>query len=302
VTRDEGRDGKFATANPSFGGSDFSAQGDGSVALLDDFETEAVVEAHDGIIRTGANRNRSVLRVRLHQLGEEGDFVPGLDSLTFSGFGTSANGTSLVQINVIDWEISPGAGGSGEIIHFTNAPSALDLVKAGKDVIVLRTFSKIYGMAGLRCGFAIARPDLLDPITNHCGYNFMPVPAVVAATASLKDPQLVPERRRINSTIRQKTFAWLDRNHYSYIPSESNCFLLDTRRPGKETREAMAKLNVLVGRVWPTHPTCVRVTVGTRDEMQRFQVAFQKVMTGAVAFSLGEERPSVRRGRNVLLS
>ena len=46
-------------------------------------------------------------------------------------------------------------------IHFSDAPSAIDLVKAGKDVVVLRTFSKLYGMAGLRCGVAIARPDLL---------------------------------------------------------------------------------------------------------------------------------------------
>jgi len=164
-------------------------------------------------------------------------------------------------------------------IHLTEATSsALDLVKAGKDVIVLRTFSKVYGMAGLRCGFVIARPDLLEKVTARGGQNFMPVTAVVAATASLKDPALVAERRRINATIRQQTFQWLDRNGYSYIPSESNCFLLDTKQPGKEVRDAMAKENVLIGRVWPVMPTYVRITVGTQEEMERFQVAFQKVM------------------------
>ena len=187
-------------------------------------------------------------------------------------------------------------------IHFAGADSAVALVKAGKDVIVLRTFSKIYGMAGLRCGFAIGRPDLLEPITNHCGFNFMPVPAVAAATASLKDTQLIPERRRINATIRQETFNWLDRSHYSYIPSESNCFLLDTKRPGKETIKAMAQQNVFVGRVWPLLPTYVRITVGTHEEMLRFQEAFQKVMSGAVAFSLGPDGPTVRRNRSNLLS
>src|SRR5258708_18718854 len=119
-------------------------------------------------------------------------------------------------------------------IHFCDAPSTLDLVKAGKDVIVLRTFSKTYGMAGLRCGLAVARPDLLDKIMERAGWNFMPVTALVAASASLKDPNLVPERKRINSAIRQETFQWLDRSGNSYIPSESNCFLLDTKRPGKE--------------------------------------------------------------------
>ena len=163
-------------------------------------------------------------------------------------------------------------------IHLSEAPSALDLVKAGKDVIVLRTFSKVYGLAGIRCGFVVARPELLDKVMERGGWNFMPVTAVAAATASLKDPQLVPERRRINATIRQQTFQWLDRNGYMYIPSESNCFMLDTKRPGQEVRDAMAKDKVMIGRVWPSMPTWVRITVGTADEMEHFQAALQKVM------------------------
>ena len=114
-------------------------------------------------------------------------------------------------------------------IHFCDAPSAMDLVKAGKDVILLRTFSKIYGMAGLRCGAVFARPDLLEKIENYAGWNPMPITAVVAATASLKDTGLVPERKRINATVRGEVFAWLDRNGYSYIPSEANFFMLDTK-------------------------------------------------------------------------
>jgi histidinol-phosphate aminotransferase len=145
---------------------------------------------------------------------------------------------------------------------------------------VLRTFSKVYGMAGLRCGFIVARPELTEKAMQRGGWNFMPVTAVVAATASLKDPQLIPERRRINLSIRQQTFQWLDRNGYSYIPSEANCFLLDTKRPGQQVRDAMAKENVLIGRVWPVMPTWVRITVGTQDEMERFQAAFQRVMKG----------------------
>ncbi len=163
-------------------------------------------------------------------------------------------------------------------IHLAEAaPSALDLVKAGKDVIVLRTFSKVYGLAGLRCGLVIARPELLEKVVAR-GQNFMPVTAVVAATASLNDPTVVAERRRINATIRQQTFQWLDRNGYAYIPSEANHFMLDTKRPGQQVRDAMAKENVMIGRVWPIMPTCVRITVGTQEEMEKFQAAFQKVM------------------------
>jgi histidinol-phosphate aminotransferase len=186
-------------------------------------------------------------------------------------------------------------------IHFCDAPSTLDLVKAGKDVVVLRTFSKTYGMAGLRCGFAIARPDLLEKIMDRAGWNFMPVTALVAASASLKDPRLVPERRRINASIRQETFQWLDRNGYSYIASESNCFLLDTKRPGKQVIDAMAKQNVFIGRIWPVLPDHVRITVGTHDEMRQFQEAFQKVMQGTTAFSLQPAMPTRNRRRDSVL-
>jgi histidinol-phosphate aminotransferase len=186
-------------------------------------------------------------------------------------------------------------------IHFCDAPSTLDLVKAGKDVVVLRTFSKTYGMAGLRCGFAIARPDLLEKIMDRAGWNFMPVTALVAASASLKEPRLVPERRRINASIRQETFQWLDRNGYSYIASESNCFLLDTKRPGKQVIDAMAKQNVFIGRIWPVLPDHVRITVGTHDEMRQFQEAFQKVMQGTTAFSLQPATPMRNRRRDSVL-
>jgi histidinol-phosphate aminotransferase len=174
-------------------------------------------------------------------------------------------------------------------IHFSDGVTALDLVKAGKDIVVLRTFSKLYGMAGLRCGLAIGRPDLTEKIANFGGSGFMPVTAVVAASASLNDPQVVTERKRINSATRQQTFAWLDRNGYTHTPSQSNCFLLETKRPGKEVIAAMAAQNVLIGRIWPVWPTQVRITVGTPDEMARFQEAFQKVMSGAKAFAVPEE-------------
>ncbi len=168
-------------------------------------------------------------------------------------------------------------------IHFSDGTPTFDLVKADKDIIVLRTFSKIYGMAGLRCGFAIGRPDLLAKLENICGGNSKPTTAIAAATASLNHAALVPERKRINAEIREATFQWLDRNGYTYIRSESNCFMLQTNRPGKETIDAMARQNVYIGRVWPVMPTWVRITVGTRPEMDQFQTAFKKVMTGAVS-------------------
>jgi histidinol-phosphate aminotransferase len=172
-------------------------------------------------------------------------------------------------------------------IHFSDATSVVDLVKAGKDLILLRTFSKLYGMAGLRCGFALGRPDLLEKMYAYGGGNFMPITAMVAASASLKHDGLVPERKKVNADIREEVFQWLDRNGYSYVRSQSNCFMLDTKRPAKEAINAMAVQKVFIGRVWPAWPTYSRITVGTRPEMEQFQAAFKKLMTEAVTASVG---------------
>jgi histidinol-phosphate aminotransferase len=182
-------------------------------------------------------------------------------------------------------------------IHFSDATSVMDLVRAEKDVVLLRTFSKIYGMAGLRCGAVFARPDLIEKIENHSGWNFMPITAVAAASASLKDSQLVPERKRLNAAIRSQVFAWLDRNGYSYIPSESNCFMLDMKRPAKTAIDALAQQKVFIGRIWPVWPTYARITIGTAPEMEEFQAAFQKVMTGAVTASVGAALNTGELGR-----
>src|SRR6266852_1508554 len=180
-------------------------------------------------------------------------------------------------------------------IHFSDGVSALDLVKADQDVIVLRTFSKIYGMAGIRCGMAIGRPDLLAKIELYGGWSAMPITALAAATASLKHEHLVSERKQLNAAIRQKTFDWLDRQGYSYVPSESNCFMLDTKRPAKEVIDAMAARNVFIGRIWPVWPTYTRITIGTQDEMDAFQSAFQAVMKNAKTVSYA---PSLNKRRS----
>jgi histidinol-phosphate aminotransferase len=162
-------------------------------------------------------------------------------------------------------------------IHFSDAKPVLNLAVADKEIVVLRTFSKIYGMAGLRCGFAIARPDLLARLEPY-GWNSMPVTAVVAAKASLTHKGLVLERKKINADIRNDVFSWLATNRYSFVPSLSNCFMVDVKRPGKQFIEAMEARKVYIGRVWPAWPTHVRVTVGTGSEMETFKKAFKEAM------------------------
>lgn len=172
-------------------------------------------------------------------------------------------------------------------IHLTDAPDTLDLVAAGKDLIVLRTFSKIYGMAGIRCGFAVARPDLLARLKPF-GQNAMPITGSAAARASLEDANLVPERRKIIGDTRRDTIAWLKANGYKVIGDpQTNCFMIDTGRDGKAVFAAMKAKNVLIGRTWPIWPKAVRVSVGTPEEMAKFKVAFKEVMD-AKPMALGD--------------
>ena len=162
-------------------------------------------------------------------------------------------------------------------IHFSDMPSCVSLVQQGKDVIVLRTFSKIYGMAGIRCGVAMGRPDLLARLRRY-GMNPMPVTAAAAANASLQDSVLITGRRRINADVRGNTLQWLQANGWRYTPSVSNCFMIDTGHSGKQVIAAMRAHNVYIGRTWPVWPNHVRISVGTPQEMAAFQTAFAAVM------------------------
>lgn len=160
-------------------------------------------------------------------------------------------------------------------IHYTEVRGATDLVAAGKDLVILRTFSKIYGMAGLRAGAAIARPDLLARIRMY-GNTWMPITSLAGAIASLKAPNVVPERRRLTATLRQDLFQFFDRRGFSYLPATANFFMVGVRRPGRDVAAALRQSGVYVGRSWPTYPNHIRVTIGTPEEMEMFKTAFLK--------------------------
>ncbi len=151
----------------------------------------------------------------------------------------------------------------------------IDLIGQRQDLLVLRTFSKLYGMAGLRLGLAVASPGLLTKLAAF-GQNPAAVTAVAAGIASLRDVQLVPVRRADNARIRNETIAWLQSKGYTCLPSQANCFMVDVKRDGKAFAAAMAKQGVMIGRSWPVWPKLVRVTVGSEAEMLRFRDAFLK--------------------------
>jgi len=182
----------------------------------------------------------------------------------------------------IEWLVANKPEGSIILIdeaytHISNEPFNSDLVAKDKDVILLRTFSKIYGMAGLRAGAAIGRPDLLDKISNW-STTMMPHTSMAAASASLQVKNLIKDRRKIIADTREDVFNFLEKKNIAYVKSVSNCFMIDCKRDPYEVASAMRKEKVIVGRVWPAWPTHLRVSVGTPDEMDKFKQAFSKVM------------------------
>jgi histidinol-phosphate aminotransferase len=196
-------------------------------------------------------------------------------------------GTMTLKADLV-WLVNNKPKGSVVIIdeayhHFSNDESCIDLVAQDKDVIVMRTFSKIYGMAGIRAGVAVARPDLIERFGNVGGPSrslaSISITSAAAARASLQDKDLVPLRKKINSDIRSETLEFLTKHGYKIVPgSQGNMFMVDVKRPGKEFQAAMLKENVAIGRTWSAMPNYVRVTVGTKAEMEKFQTAFVKCM------------------------
>ncbi|MBL8217377.1 MAG: pyridoxal phosphate-dependent aminotransferase [Bryobacterales bacterium] len=181
----------------------------------------------------------------------------------------------------IEWVVANKPAGSillldEAYLHFSEDAAGTDFVAKGKDVVVLRTFSKLYGMAGLRAGASIARPDLLAKMRPY-GAGALPLTGMVGAHASLKHKTLIADRRKLNKQIREDLFSWLSKKNFSFMPSESNCFMLDAKRPAGELVRLMAAEKVFIGRVWPAMPNHSRITVGTADEMEKFKKALLKV-------------------------
>jgi histidinol-phosphate aminotransferase len=162
-------------------------------------------------------------------------------------------------------------------IHLSKAEPASKLVAAGKDVIILRTFSKLYGMAGLRAGAAMGRPDLLAKLRNY-GAGALPATGMIGAIASLKVKGLVEQRRAVIAEIREQTAGWLVKKGFAVLPSEANMLMVDVKKPGRQVFQALLKEKVVIGRTWPSMPQHVRVTIGTSDEMAKFRAAFERVM------------------------
>jgi histidinol-phosphate aminotransferase len=165
--------------------------------------------------------------------------------------------------------------------HYADSPdyeSMIPLIKDNPNLIVARTFSKIYGMAGLRCGYCVAHREVIERMRPHQSWDSVNLMALVAATASVNDPDQVTNGRRLNSEAKAFVIGELDKMGYKQIPSEANFIMFNVNRPVVPVIQALKQRNVNVGRLFPALPNHMRLTIGKKTEMEAFVAAFRQVM------------------------
>jgi len=158
--------------------------------------------------------------------------------------------------------------------------SVAGLVPEGQRVVVLRTFSKIHGMAGLRCGYAIAPPDIAAQLAAAC----MTTPnifAVRAARASLTDRGFLADCRQRIQASRARITAELTRLKLRYAEPQGNFVFFDTGMPLSRFSDLMRQRNILVGRLFAPYDTWCRITIGTEPEVTAFLGALREVRSSA---------------------
>jgi histidinol-phosphate aminotransferase len=164
--------------------------------------------------------------------------------------------------------------------HFVESSdyeSVIPLVKDYPNLIVARTFSKIYGMAGLRCGYCVAQPDKIELMRVQQSWDSISIMAIVAARASLDDAAQVSNGLKNNSEVRKYVCGELDKLKFTYIPSQANFMMIDMRREVKPLIAAFKDRKVEVGRLFPPLPNFMRVTIGTKPQMEKFVAVFKEL-------------------------
>ena len=166
-------------------------------------------------------------------------------------------------------------------IHYATSPeitSSMRFVKEYKNVIVARTFSKIYGMAGLRVGYVAAPPAMIrkmEPYRN----NVISIVSVRAVLAALDlGPKMLEERKAKIVHMRNELSAWLTEKNYKFIPPQANFMMIETGRDAGAVQSAMLAKGVAIGRRFPPLTTMIRVSIGTDAEMAKFRQVFAEVM------------------------
>ncbi|MDX2282966.1 MAG: histidinol-phosphate transaminase [Bacteroidia bacterium] len=155
-------------------------------------------------------------------------------------------------------------------------PSMTELVLQGLNVVVSRTFSKVYGMAGLRMGYLMARPDLAQRLRSHAMAT-PSVPALLAATAALEDTEFYRMSLSKNAESQEMMYRTLDGLRYPYLRSHANFVFFDSGRDVQEMIGAMQARGILIGRPFPPMHTWCRVSTGRIADTEAFCKALREL-------------------------
>ena len=165
--------------------------------------------------------------------------------------------------------------------HFAGVPVASYMAPKYPDVVVMRTFSKIFGMAGMRMGYIMAQPELIKRMMRYDGgmqSGALPLPSLTCATASLTAAPLIAARRGEMQAARGLALDHLKKRGLDVHPTDANMFMIDWKTtPAAQVQAAFRKESVEIGRSWPIWPTVSRVTVGSTADMKNFCTALDKV-------------------------
>ena len=164
-----------------------------------------------------------------------------------------------------------------EYVNDADYPDSLEYVRDGRPVLILRTFSKVFGLAGLRIGYGISTREVIDTLYKvRMAFNTNSV-AQVAALAAWDDHEHVRKSVELNRAGLEFLYAGLQKRSVNYVPSFANFVLIELGRPAREVTQALLKQGIIVRPAWGC-PTCMRVSVGTQDQNQRFLDALDRVL------------------------
>lgn len=156
--------------------------------------------------------------------------------------------------------------------------SALPITATEPRVFVSRTFSKIYGLAGLRIGYAFGAPATLSRMQEWRLPNGIGTLGQVAAIAALEDSAQMHREQELNRAARAFTTRWFTDAGYRVVPSQTNFVLVDIRRDARIFAQSCARLEISVGRPFPPLTNHSRISIGTMAEMERAVDVFRRVL------------------------
>lgn len=159
--------------------------------------------------------------------------------------------------------------------------TAIPIALANPRVVVTRTFSKVFGMAGLRVGYAVGQPATLAKMASWLLGSNVSQLSLIAAIATVGNNARIAVEQRQNRTNRTLTRSWFEKAGYTVADSDANFMMVNIRRDAKQFKLDCLKRNVAVGRQFPSHPTWTRVSVGTLAEMRKAIPVFAAVLGAA---------------------